>query len=233
MGIAQVLRDTLDPTGPCPAIVVGDGMHFRNVLINSRTKTVSLVDPLGSGFFSDVKASIIDLYNKDNTGGWNISEWRVRMQHNSYSCGIWAIWIHEKWMQYWMLENTHINFEEWFTQQIQDIPSASSLREHYHEQMQTAMAIGQDGKSGFRRTLDISAERMASQRNAQELTRQHNERMMQGEGERHRSMEVQYFHHPRTTAFARGVEGSLHRTKDMSHKPNSTSRQVQTQHQQR
>lgn len=60
VGIAQVLRDTLDPTGPCPAIVVGDGMHFRNVLINSRTKTVSLVDPLGSGFSSDVKASIID-----------------------------------------------------------------------------------------------------------------------------------------------------------------------------
>ena len=111
VGIAQVLRDTLDPTGPCPAIVVGDGVHFRNVLINSRTKTVSLVDPMGSGFSSDVKASIIDLYNKDNTGGWKISEWRVRMQHDSYSCGIWAIWIHEKWMQYWMLENTHITFE--------------------------------------------------------------------------------------------------------------------------
>ena len=40
-------------------------------------------------------------------------------------------------------------------------------------------------------------------------------------------MQVQYFHHPRTTAFARGVEGSLRRTKDVSHKPNSTSRQVQ------
>ena len=40
-------------------------------------------------------------------------------------------------------------------------------------------------------------------------------------------MEVQYFHQARTTAFVRGVEGSLHRTKDMSHKPNSMSRQVQ------
>ena len=143
------------------------------------------------------------------------------MQYDSYSCGIWAIWIHEKWMQYWMLENTYINFEEWFTQQIQDIPSATSLREYYHEQMQTAMKTGQDGRSGFRRTHDISAERMASRRNAQELTRQQTERIMQGEGARHRPIKDQCFHHRRTTSF----DESLHRTNDMSHKPNSSSRQ--------
>lgn len=81
---------------------------LRTRLMNSRTKAVLLMDPLAYGFSSDVKASIIDLYNKDSTGGRKISECRLRMQNDSYTCNIWAMWMHEKWIQHWMLENTHI-----------------------------------------------------------------------------------------------------------------------------
>ena len=36
VGVAQLLRDTFDRKGPCPAIVLGDGVHFRTILINKR-----------------------------------------------------------------------------------------------------------------------------------------------------------------------------------------------------
>lgn len=225
VGIAQVLRDTMKTDGPCPAIMFGDNQHFRNVLINSRTKSVSLVDPMGSGFLDNVKASITNLYSKDTTGDWSITEWKVRLQHDSYSCGVWAMWIHEKWMQYWMQEDANISFEDWFSQQVQDIPPASSLREHYYDQMQQAKKTGIDGKTGFTYTQDISAERMASHRNAQELTAQHLGRISQGEEAPHKPKEIRYFHQQHTAASECGVRGNLHITQGMSHKPRLAQKQ--------
>ena len=66
--IEQTLRDTLTTDGPCPAIVVGDGSHFRTVLINAKTKSISLIDPFREGFSTDLKTSIISLYSKDTSG---------------------------------------------------------------------------------------------------------------------------------------------------------------------
>ena len=89
--IGQTVRDTLDANGPCPAITFGDNAHFRNVLIDSRRKSVSLIDPFGYGFSTNVKNSIINLYSRDTTGDWSFIEWKVKLQHDGYNCGIWAI----------------------------------------------------------------------------------------------------------------------------------------------
>ena len=95
--IAQLLRDTFDREGPCPAIAIGDNIHFRTVLINSKTKSISLVEPFGNNFSEYVKNSMLDFHSKDNTGDWSSTEWKIKLQHDSYSCEIWAIWMQEKW----------------------------------------------------------------------------------------------------------------------------------------
>lgn len=123
--IAQAMRDAMSREGPCPAISIGDYRHFETVLINAKTKTVSLVDPFGRGFSEDVKVGIIDLYSKDKSGEWSFSEWKVKLQHDSYNCGIWAIWMQEQWMQYWSQDHVTTPFETWFAVTNQDIPSAT------------------------------------------------------------------------------------------------------------
>ena len=39
-------------------------------------------------FFEDLKTSIISLHSKDKPGSWTITEWKKRLQHDSYSCGV-------------------------------------------------------------------------------------------------------------------------------------------------
>lgn len=112
--IAQALRDAMSTEGPCPARVIGDNTHFRTVFINARIKSVSLVDPFGQGFSDKITASIKDLYNKDTSGTWSFTEWRVKLQHDTYNCSIWAIWMQEKWMQYWSQTQIPTPFEAWF-----------------------------------------------------------------------------------------------------------------------
>ena len=143
VGTAQLLRDTFDREEPCPAIAIGDDIHFRTILIDSKTKSISLVDPFGSNFSENVKVGMLDFYGKDNTGDWSFTEWKIKLQHDSYSCGIWAIWMQETWMQYWMQQQHDVSFETWFEQDVQSIPTATCLREHYHIQMANAMVVTQ------------------------------------------------------------------------------------------
>ncbi len=44
--IAGTLRKTLSRDGPSPAIVVGDGIHWRIILTDARSQTVAFIDPL-------------------------------------------------------------------------------------------------------------------------------------------------------------------------------------------
>ena len=97
-------------------------------------------------------------------------------------------------MQYWMQEQVTASFETWFKTQVQHLPSGAGLRVQYHEQMQTAMQDGIDGKSGFCRSQDMSGVRMASSRDRAELTRVHIARMQQEAQARCRPEAVQYLH---------------------------------------
>lgn len=85
--------------GPCPAIVIGDNTHVRTILITARIKSVSLVDPFGCGFSEQIKAGMMNLYSKDKFGEWSFTERKVKLQHDTYNCSIWAIRMQEKWMQ--------------------------------------------------------------------------------------------------------------------------------------
>ena len=54
-----------------------------------------------------------------------------------------------------MQEQVTTSFETWFKTEVQHLPSGAGLRVQCHEQMQTAMQVGTDGKSGFHRSQDI------------------------------------------------------------------------------
>ena len=150
--------------GPCPAIVIGDGSHFRVVLLNAPAKPVSLIDPFGHGFPEKINTGIIDLYRRDTSGRWTFTEWGVKLQYDSCNCGIWAMWMLERWMQYWSQDQVATSFEAWInpTQSSASIPTAGNLRVHY--QMQQAIAVGTDGKTDIKRSQEMSAARMTNHR---------------------------------------------------------------------
>ena len=217
-------------TPPCPrstTVVLGDCIlrlqeqtfHDRwgcgVILINSYSerKSFSVVEPFGSKFSENVKLSMLDFYSKDNTRDWSFTDWKVKLQDDSYSCGIWAIWMQEKWMQYWMQHPNTTSFETWFEQDVQNIPTATCLREYYHIQMQNAMLAGEDGKSGLDRSYDESAIRMANRKNVTQLASQHNIRARQSK----RTYPIMKTHPLRwqsTTHPACKIHEQLHRIKN-------------------
>ena len=159
--IAGTLRKTLSKNGPSPAIVVGDDIHWRIILADARSQTVAFIDPFGSGFLQDIVAAIKTFYDNEQPGRWQYKEWTTRLQQrgDTWNCGIWAIWIQEKWMQYWSQNEVTSTFESWFQDNNGTIPAGQDLREHYHAVMQVANRVMQNSRTGFAISRSIAASR--------------------------------------------------------------------------
>ena len=127
------------------------------------------------------------------TGDRSFIEWKVELQRDGYNCGIWAIWIHENGMQYWMQEQVPTSFETWFKKEVQHLPSGAGFRVQCREHLHTAMQVGIDGKSGCRRSQDMSGIRMANSRDRAHQSA-HRAQMQQEEKARCRPEAVQYSH---------------------------------------
>ena len=127
--IAGTLRKTLSRDGPSPAIVVGDNIHRRIILTDSRSQTVAFIDPFGSGFLRDIIAAIKTFHDNVQPGRWRYTEWTTRLQQrgDTWSCGLWAIWMQEKWMQYWSQNEVTNTFESWFQDNNRTIPADKIL----------------------------------------------------------------------------------------------------------
>ncbi len=177
--IPQAIRDALSPDGPSPAITIGDNIHWRVILINARRKLVDFVDPFGTGFPRSVKASVQEFYQRGNTGTWTFTEWTKRLQPrgDTWNCGIWAIWIQEKWMQYWSQTEATEAFADWLEHDIDMIPEGQALRQHYHVVLQIAGTAAGDGMTDLCQSQEISATRMANQRDKQALCETYKECM--------------------------------------------------------
>ncbi len=159
--IAGTLRETLSRNGPSPAIVVGDGIHWRIILTDARSQTVAFIDPFGSGLLQDIIAAIKTFYDNEQPGRWQYKEWTTRLQQrgDTWICGIWAIWIQEKWMQYWSQNEVTNTFESWFQDNNRTVPAGQDLREHYHAVMQVANRVVQNSRNGFAISRSIAASR--------------------------------------------------------------------------
>ena len=157
--IAPTLRKTLSRDRPSPAIVVGDDIHWRIILTDARLQTVAFIDPFGGGFLQDIIAAINTFYNNEQPGRWRYKEWTTRLQQrgDTWNCGIWAIWIQEKWMQYWSQIEVTNTFESWFQDNNGTIPHGRDLGKHYHAVMQVASRALQDSGTGFAISRSIAA----------------------------------------------------------------------------
>ncbi len=173
------MRDALSPDGPSPAITFGDNIHWRVMLINARRKHVDFVDPFGTGFLHSVRTSVRKFYQRDNTGTWTFTEWTKRLQPrgDTWNCGIWAIWIQKKWMQYWSQTEATEAFADWLEHDIDMIPEGQDLRQHYHVVMQIAITAAEGGMTDLYQSREMSASRMANQRDKQALYETYKERM--------------------------------------------------------
>ena len=177
--ISQALRDALSPDGPSPAITIGGNIHWRVMLINARRKHVDFVDPFGTDYLHSVRTSVQQFYQSDNTGTWTFTEWTKRLQPrgDTWNCGIWAIWIQEKWMQYWTQTEATEAFADWLQQDVDMIPEGQDLRQHYHVVMQIADTAAEDGMTDLCQSREVSASRMANQRDKQALYETYKERV--------------------------------------------------------
>ncbi len=175
----QAMRDALSPDGPSPAITRGDNTHWRVMLINARRKHVDFIDPFGTGFLHSVRTSIQNFYERDKTGTWTFTEWTKRLQPrgDTWNC---AIWIQEKWMQYWSHTEATEAFADWLEQDVDMIPEGQDLRQHYHVVMQIAGTAGEDGMTDIYKAREISASRMANHRNKQALHETYKAHMREG-----------------------------------------------------
>ena len=217
----QVLRETFKINGPSPAFVLGDGLHFTNVMFNAQLKQVSLIDPLGQSFPKKVTDAIMQLCGKGKTGQWKYTAWSIKLQHDGGNCGIWAIWIHEQWMQYWQQKDINQSFEDWSKQTQYVVPIAADLRRHYHYLMQAAAAAGPDGRTGLEKSLQVATQRMSVRRDLLMLQSQAAEVLHSAYAIRQPSL-IQNFHMHGSEGVEGDALGALHSFKT---KPYSSSKE--------
>ena len=170
--MSQVMRDSLCCNGPSPAIAFSNDVHWRVWSANAKRKEVDFVDPFGTDFLHAVDKGITDFYSKDKTGTWTFNTWTKRLQAigDTWNCGIWAIWIQERWMLTCSETDMMTQaFSDWLENCTNGIPDGQQLRHHYHTVMQIASTAGQDGNTDLNKSREMSCQRMGTRREVQAL----------------------------------------------------------------
>lgn len=65
MSLPEMLHSSLEATGPCPSLVVGDLTCYCVVFVVPITKAVHLIDPFGYKLPSDMQDILSNLYNSN------------------------------------------------------------------------------------------------------------------------------------------------------------------------
>lgn len=151
--------DTLSLDCQSPAIKLGDNSHRRGMIINARRKRVDLINVFGTSFLQSVRTCVQNFSKRDKTETWTFVKWTKRLH---LDCGIWAICIQEKWMQYCGQTEATTTPVNWLEQDGDMIPEGQDLRQHYHVVVQIASATGEDGNTELGKSRKISTSRKAN-----------------------------------------------------------------------
>ena len=154
---SQTLGDSLQRTGPSPVVVFSDNNHFKVILANAVSKMVTLFDPFGNGFPTSIQNTVQTFFDKDPFKTWTCRVWSQTLQTDACNCGIWAIWVTERWMQYWTEEDGQQPFDCWLKQHTYPIPDIQQQRQRYHDMISAASVIGSNGQSQMYRIDRIIA----------------------------------------------------------------------------
>lgn len=117
IGLGEVLHDSFGLDGnsqaSSPAIIIGDQTHFRNLFIRAPSKTV-YYDPMPHTFPVEVLQAFQTyhlLYDSEHT--WQYVVISCAVQFDYYSCGIWAMWMAENWLQFTSELHQQPDFRQW------------------------------------------------------------------------------------------------------------------------
>ena len=145
--ISQTFRDSLQRLGPSPVVVFSDNSHFQVALMNAVSKMVTVFDPFANGFPAPVRDTVKTFFDRDPSGSWTYRTWTPKLQTVLWNCGIWAIWVTERWMQYWTEEDGKQPFDCRLKRHTCPVPNIQQLRQQYHDMISAALVISSDGQS--------------------------------------------------------------------------------------
>lgn len=115
-------------------LIVGDGVHWRAVIIDSRALRVWLFDPFGGGFAggeaAGLKRAAIRAAERQSAASdkpWVAEVMSLRMQYDGYNCGIWCTWVWEQYLGF--LKRQHVFAGSFADFLLLEYDSASSAAE--------------------------------------------------------------------------------------------------------
>ncbi len=127
--ISLTLRDSLQQSRPSPVVVFSDKNHFQVILMNAASKMVTLFDPFGNGFPTPMRNTVKTFFDKGPSGRWTYRTWTQKLQTDTWNCGIWAIWVAERWMQYWTEDDGKRPFDCWLKRHTCPVPDIQHMRQ--------------------------------------------------------------------------------------------------------
>ena len=131
--LMKVMRE-----GKCHMLIFSDQVHWRVLLLDGRSKVAYCVDPYGNqgpvSFMSSRARQVLHAL-QDMLGGR--AGWRIQVTHNpwqqsndGHSCGMWVIWLCERFMEHVATCTVGSDFESWAAQER---PCQKDLRARYHD----------------------------------------------------------------------------------------------------
>ena len=131
--------------GVASNLTCSDNLHWRCVHFDPAARMVLCIAPFGNknasiSFSRDVH-NALQMLVRSWAPTWTVQSTALAMQSrtDAHSCGVWAVWINDQWMQFVQAGLPSPGFEEWSQQKLlQPLPDASSstpeqgyLRQYY------------------------------------------------------------------------------------------------------
>lgn len=141
--------------GKCHMLIFSDQVHWRVILLDGRTKVAYCAEPYGNAgpvsFSSSQPQQVLQALRVmlSERAGWKVqvtcNPWQ--QSNDGHSCGMWVIWICEKFMHFVATCATDSDFQTWATRER---PCQKDLRSRYHDMYNEQQGLGQEVGPGDR-----------------------------------------------------------------------------------
>ncbi len=103
------------------------------MFIHAVSKTVYFYDPMPHAFPVEV-LQVFQSYHLLNDGAhtWQYIVVSCAVQFDYYSCGIWAMWMSENWLQFMSEAHQQFDFRQWVLPRLSSPPVVAHLRQRYY-----------------------------------------------------------------------------------------------------
>ena len=145
----------------CHVTMFSDGVHWRAVLFDGRTRVAYCVDPYGNqgpvSFQSRQPQRVLIALRSllSSKASWRVQVTSTAWQRSNdgHSCGMWIIWLCEKFMKFVINGDSNVDFEAWAAHER---PCQAALRARYHDLYYAQNASHNDGRHCSNHLADFS-----------------------------------------------------------------------------